>query len=100
MARRAEDLKNDPVLQLINPDETLGSVDEWLEARLPAHATFWVPEHYFEHLDAPLVTADERLTNAPNLRVATITPRDPNRRSVPLWYHCRRQTSVNLGLQR
>lgn len=31
MARRAEDLKNDPVLQLINPDEVLGSLDEWLE---------------------------------------------------------------------
>lgn len=31
MARRAEDLKNDPVLQLINADEVLGSVDEWLE---------------------------------------------------------------------
>lgn len=108
-----------------------------LEARLPAQATFWVPEHYFvevaaafrrleradtypaarlqlsfdavlnqparrvsvrpliseawslrhnltigdatyvviaEHLDAPLVTADERLANAPTLRVATITP--------------------------
>lgn len=31
MARRAEDLKNDPVLELINPDEHLESVDEWLE---------------------------------------------------------------------
>ncbi len=31
MVRRAEDLQNDPVLEVLNPDEDLGSVDDWLE---------------------------------------------------------------------